>query len=228
MMKIENIIRRILREQEQEKLSELPPFDDFFDNDWNLALGFMNRYPNKKFYHLGDLNLRKIDIESLRNLVSVEGNLDLRSCENLQSLGNLEYVGGNLYLRYTKIETLGNLVRVEGDLNSAFCQNLESLGNLEYVGDGLDLFDCENLKSLGNLVRVGGYLGLYNCKNLKSLANLNYVGDSLDLMLCQNLESLGNLEYVGGFLNLRRTPLSEKYTEEEIRNMVEVDGKIFM
>jgi len=36
------------------------------------------------------------------------------------------------------------------------------------------------------------------------------------------------LEYVGGGLDLSGTPLSEKYTEEQIRNMVEVVGNIFM
>jgi hypothetical protein len=164
-MKIENIIRKVLREQEEEKLSELPPFDDFFDSDWNLVLNFMNRYPNKKFYYPGDLNLEESDIKSLGNLVRVEGDLNLA---------------------YSKIETLGNLVRVDGNLN------------------------------------------LFNSKNLESLENLNYVGDALDLYGCKNLKSLGNLEYVGGWLDLRDTPLEEKYTEEGIRNMVEVDGKIYL
>jgi hypothetical protein len=36
--------------------------------------------------------------------------------------------------------------------------------------------------------------------------------------------SLGNLTSVGGTLDLRYTPLSEKYTEEEIRQMVNVGG----
>jgi len=142
-MKIENIIRRVLREQEEEKLFELLPIDDFFDNDWNLALNFMNRYPNKKFYYLGDLDLS-----------------------------------------YSKIETLGNLVRVEGNLDLTDTY-IETLGNLEYVGGDLDL------------------------------------GHS-------NVESLGNLKYVGSHLYLLYTLLSEKYTEEEIRDMVEVIEDIVM
>jgi hypothetical protein len=97
-MKIDNIIRKVLREQEEEKLSELPPFDDFFDSDWNLVLNFMNRYPNKKFYYPGDLILRVMDIESLGNLVRVEGDLDLEESD-IKSLGNLERVDGNLDLR---------------------------------------------------------------------------------------------------------------------------------
>jgi hypothetical protein len=185
MMKIENIIRRVLREQEEEKLSELPPIDDFFDNDWNLVLNFMNRYRNKKFYYPSDLDLTFSDIETLGNLVKVEGDLNLRKCQNFQSLGNLEYVGGNLNLRYTKIETLENL---------------------EYVGGGLNLIDTD----------------------IETLGNLEYVGDALDLFGCENLKSLGNLEYVGGYLDLSSTPLEKKYTEEEIRKMIEVDGEVYL
>jgi hypothetical protein len=33
---------------------------------------------------------------------------------------------------------------------------------------------------------------------------------------------------VGGYLYLENTPLSEKYSEEEIRQMVDVGGKIYM
>jgi hypothetical protein len=42
------------------------------------------------------------------------------------------------------------------------------------------------------------------------------------------IESLGNLTSVGGNINLYDTPLSEKYTEEEIRQMVNVDGEIYL
>jgi hypothetical protein len=37
---------------------------------------------------------------------------------------------------------------------------------------------------------------------------------------------LGNLQSVGGDLFLYKTPLSGKYTEEEIRQMVDVPGEI--
>jgi len=39
---------------------------------------------------------------------------------------------------------------------------------------------------------------------------------------------LGNLTSVGGSLFLRKTPISEKYTEEEIRSQVKVEGKIYL
>ena len=137
-MKIENIIRKVLREQE-EKLSELPPLEDFFDNDWNLALNFMNRYPNKKFYYPSDLNLTYNKFETLGNLVRVEG---------------------DLILFLSDVKTLGNLVEIKGDLDLHSCENLQSLGNLEYVGGDLSLLRNNKVQSLGNLKYVGGDLDL--------------------------------------------------------------------
>ena len=162
-MKIENIIRRVLREeQEEEKLLKIPSLK-FFNNDWNVLQMF------------------------------------------LESQGNPRYsIGGNLLLSRSKIQTLGNLVRVEGDLDLESCQNLESLENLEYVG---------------------GYLYLSE-SDIKSLGNLEYVGNHLNISRT-NIESLGNLEYVGGHLDIYKTPLEKKYSNEQIRRMVNVIGHIY-
>ena len=83
---------------------------------------------------------------------------------------------------------------------------LEKKGNPPYtLGSDLYLADTP-IKSLGNLQSVGG--------------NINLGGTPI--------ESLGNLTSVGGNINLYDTPLSEKYTEEEIRQMVNVDGEIYL
>jgi hypothetical protein len=163
-MKIENIIRRVLREEQEEQILKIPGLK-FFNNDWSILQKF------------------------------------------LESQGYPRYsIGGDLSLRYTKIETLGNLVRVEGKLDLESCQNLESLENLEYVGGNLNLLYCKNLKSIGNLEYVGGFLDLWGT----------------------DIKTLGKLEYVGGDLDLQSTPLSEKYTEDDIRKMVKVVGVIDM
>jgi len=62
---------------------------------------------------------------------------------------------------------------------------------------------------------------------IKSLGNLTSVGGSLDLAYT-SIKSLGNLTSVGGDLYLHDTPLSEKYTEEEIRQMVDVGVDIYL
>ena len=184
-MKIENIIRRILREeQEEEKILKIPGIR-YFNNDWNILQKFLESQGYPRYSIGGNLNLSRSDIKTLGNLVRVEGVLNLV---------------------YSDIESLGNLVRVEGGLNLMRCFNLQSLGNLEYVGGLFYLYGNENLQSLGNLVRVGSDLDLGSTR----------------------IETLGNLEYVGGDLNLHDTPIRIKYTEEQIRNMIEVVGEIYM
>ena len=82
-------------------------------------------------------------------------------------------------------------------------------------------------ETLGNMISVDGYLDLWNCENLTSLGSLERVDGYLDLVNCENLTSLGNLKYVGKVLYLMGTPISEMYSEREIRQMVEVKGYIY-
>jgi hypothetical protein len=225
MIKIENIIRRVLREEQEEKILKIPGIR-FFNNDWNILQKFLESQGNPRYSIGGNLDLSYSDIETLGNLVRVEGDLDLYDNESLQSLGNLEYVGGDLNLSRSDIKSLGNLVRVEGNLGLYGNESFQSLGNLEYVGGYLDL-RLSDIKSLGNLEYVGGNLDLIDT-DIETLGNLEYVGGNLHLYVCKNLKSLGNLKYVGGDLDLRHTPLLEKYTEDDIRKMIKVVGVIDM
>jgi hypothetical protein len=103
---------------------------------------------------------------------------------------------------------------------------LKSKGNPPYtIGGDLDLRRTP-IESLGNLQSVGGYLNLED-SSIESLGNLTSVGGNLYLENTP-VKSLGNLTSVGGDLVLYDTPLSEKYTEEEIRQMVYVDGDIYL
>ena len=101
---------------------------------------------------------------------------------------------------------------------------LERKGNPPYlVGGNVDL-EAYPIESLGNLQSVGGYLNLLGSP-IKSLGNLQSVGGDLDLEGTP-IESLGNLQSVGGFLDLTGTPLSI-YTREQIREMINVEGRIY-
>ena len=103
---------------------------------------------------------------------------------------------------------------------------LESEGNLPYTIDGdLDLRYSE-IKSLGNLLSVGGNLNLFETE-IKSLGNLRSVGGFIVLDFAK-IESLGNIQFVGGDLYLRVTPIARKYSEKEIRQMVNVGGDIYI
>ena len=84
------------------------------------------------------------------------------------------------------------------------------------------------LERKGNpLYSFEGYLNLRGT-NIESLGSLTSVGGSLFLNGCENLTSLGNLTSVGGILDLKRTPISRKYSRAEIRQMVKVDGDIYL
>jgi hypothetical protein len=105
-------------------------------------------------------------------------------------------------------------------------QYLERKGNPPYsIGGDLVLYKSP-IKSLGNLTSVGGNLNLRETL-IKSLGNLTSVGGSLDLNNT-SIKSLGNLTSVGGSLYLRETLISKIYTEEQIIQMIEVRGKIYM
>jgi hypothetical protein len=101
---------------------------------------------------------------------------------------------------------------------------LKHRGNPPYsIGGNLNLRHTE-IESLGNLTSVGGALEL-QFTPIESLGNLTSVGGDLYLTN-SSVTSIGKLSYVGNSLFLFDTPLSKKYTEEEIRQMVNVGGNI--
>ena len=123
----------------------------------------------------------------------------------MEKKGNPKYsIGGDLDLARTPIKSLGNLQSVGGNLY-LYGAKIKSLENLQSVGGYLDLYETP-IESLGNLQSVGGYLDLYGAK----------------------IKSLGNLQSVGGNLNLYGTPISKKYSRQEIRDMVNVNGNIYL
>jgi hypothetical protein len=106
------------------------------------------------------------------------------------------------------------LSQYEGDLTW--------LEGLVSISGYLDL-EGKKIKSLDNLQSVGGYLDIRSTQ-IKSLDNLQSVGMFL-LLGGTQIKSFGNLQSVGGNLWLNKF-LSEKYTNEEIRSMINVDGDI--
>ena len=103
---------------------------------------------------------------------------------------------------------------------------LEQRGNPPYTIDGDLILKYTPIESLGNLTSVGGSLNLTNTP-IESLGNLTSVRGNLYLQGTQ-IESLGNLQSVGDTLYLQATPLSKMYTEEQIREMVDVGGEIYL
>ena len=105
-------------------------------------------------------------------------------------------------------------------------QKVLHIPSLKFFNDDWNLLQ-KFLKSKGNPpYSISGSLDL-EFKSIESLGNLTSVGGDLDLRRTP-IESLGNLKSVGGNVFLRRTPLSTMYTIEQIRQMVDVGGEIYL
>jgi hypothetical protein len=175
----------------------------------------------------GNPNLISIPVDNL----TVEGNLNLPRCKNLQSLPDNLTVGGNLNLMYCiNLRSLPDNLKVGRNIILFNCKSLRSLpDNLRVVNGTLDLMGCKNLQSLpDNLTTIKDSFYITDNPNIQSLPDNLTVGGNLYLMECKNLQSLPKDLKVGGDLYIRSTPIAEKYTKEQIKQMCPgVKGKIF-
>ena len=110
---------------------------------------------------------------------------------------------GSLDLNKSKITKLPNDLYVDGYLNLRYCQYLTELPNNLYVG---------------------GYFNLDGCKQITDLPNNLYIGGDLVLFSSQKLIELPENLYVGRDVYIYDTLLAEKYTNEEIREIVTSKG----
>ena len=99
--------------EEEQKVLQIPGVKVF--GDWDGLQKFLESKGNPPYSLGGNLNLVGLKVESLGNLVSVEGDIYAYDTP-LKSLGSLTYVGGNLDLDGTPVESLENLTYVGGDL----------------------------------------------------------------------------------------------------------------
>ena len=114
----------------------------------------------------------------------------------------------------------------KGDLD-LYNTPITSLPNDLQVGGDLDLYKTP-ITSLPNGLQVGGSLYLLGSTKITSLPNGLKVGGDLGLSGTP-ITSLPNDLQVGGNLDLRNTPISEKYTKEQIKQIYPgVKGDIYM
>jgi hypothetical protein len=215
--------------EEELKVLHIPSLK-YFNNDWNSLQEYLESERNPPYSIGGNLFLNPYQhkIESFGNLVSVEKNLYYTGSNDLTSIGKLTSVGGTLDIQGSKnLTSLGELtsvgdsqtsLEIYANLNLSGCKKLTSLGNLTSVGDNT---------SMGGEFSIGGYLNLIGCTSLIDLGNLTSVSGNMSLS-STNIESFNKLKYVGGYLDLKNSVIKKIYSEEEIRNMVNVGGEIIM
>ena len=138
----EEQLRLIIESENKRKLFRVPV--DFLITNTDAIL---NNYKKKGFDGIivdgtlygSDLEYGYIN-EVLKNIVRVDGSLNVGVSYTLSSLYELEEVTGNLYMTSNeRIESLDKLKYVGGSLILTRCKRLESFGELKYVGGDLNI-----------------------------------------------------------------------------------------
>jgi hypothetical protein len=193
---IENILN-FLKEQEGKEIPQ-----KWVDSIKKLELiKELENYPDGiQYRHEGDLYLTNSKITKLPNDLYVGGSLRLYGCKQITELPDKLYVRGNLNLSYSNITKLPN------DL---------------YVGLDFDL-DDSNIIELPKELEVRGDLHL-NYSSIKKLPDGLHVKGHL-FLVGTSIEEIPNNLYVGKFLFLWNTPLAEKYTSDEVYEMINKNG----
>ena len=174
-------------------------------------------------------------IENILNFLKTNEDKELPrswfdSIEKLKLIERLEnHIGGiqfkhvgDLNLEGSNIRKLPKYLYVTGYLTLYDCKQLTELPDKLHVG-GSFWIDDSNITELPDYLHVGRSLDLQDCKELIKLPNGLHVGESLDLR-GTNISEIPNNLYVGVDLFIRDTPLAEKYTDEEIRNIITSKG----
>jgi hypothetical protein len=141
-----------------------------------------------------DANFNGSQVQSLGNLQSIGGNAYFKGSQ-VQSLGNLQSIGGYANFKGSPITSLGNLQSIGGNAYIEDSQ-VQSLGNLQSIG-GNAYFNGSQVQSLGNLQSIGGYAN-FNDSQVQSLGNLQSIGGYAYFEGSQ-VQSLGNLQSIGGY-----------------------------
>jgi hypothetical protein len=96
--------------------------------------------------------------------------------------------------------------------------------DIQYKHNGnLELINTPITK-LPNDLYVEGGLELNDCVKLTKLPDNLYVEGDLNLFNCRNITELPNKLYVEGFFIIVKTKLANKYSDEEIYEMVRLGG----
>lgn len=185
-------------------VAQCPPPGTIFTNQAQVD-AMASQYPNCRIFE-GNLVIQEAQagsirqLNGLRNIQELDGDLVIRLNRDLQSLGGLSA-----------------LARISGELNiqsNGQLQNLNGLGGLTYVGSQAMILSnpaLRNLDGLRNLRQVNGSFFLRKNPSLSSISGLGSLqGLAGDLIISENpsLESLAGLQSLQQLGHSQRAQLS--------------------
>ena len=168
---------------------------------------------------LKNLSLSNTKIKFLPDNLKVDGYLDLSDTE-ITSLPNNLIANGNLMMANTKIQSLPDNLKVNGlDVSNTPISVLPNRLNLTH----LDISDTK-IQSLPDDLKVSTILYAINTPIQELSKNLlkfkNWKGNQSTLKLDGSQIKTLPAELEVKYLDIENTPLSKKYTEEELRSML--------
>lgn len=231
------------RDRRINKFDKINLFQFIEDKDPEYRLPFELKWATKDPESLtaedlnvkGYLDLRDSKFTSLPDNLTVGGNLYIQSLKiktlprNLKVIGDLNAsktlisslpddleVKGGIELSHTPISSLPDNFKSNGDLGLGYT-NITSLpDNLKLIKGHLSLYDTK-ITSLPDDLKIAGSLGLGGSL-IKTLPNGLEIGNNL-IISNTDISSLPKDIKVRGNLFIRDTPLAEKYTDEQIKQM---------
>jgi hypothetical protein len=102
-------------------------------------------------------------------------------------------------------------------------RNITKLPNDLYVDGDLNLWRCKQLTKLPDKLHVEGWLDIRECSQITELPDDLFVGGWLAFPYT-NISEIPNNLYVHYDLYVYDTPLSRKYSSDEIREMITSKG----
>ena len=199
--------------------TEIATFPDSLKVSGNLNISYTKITTLPDNLELKNLSLSNTKIKFLPDNLKVDGYLDLSDTE-ITSLPNNLIVNGNLMIVNTKIQSLPDNLNVTG-LNAANTPISILPNRLKLTH--LNISDTK-IQSLPDDLKVSTSIYAINTpiqelsKNLLKFKNFKGSKSTLKLNGSQIKTLPAELEVT--YLNIENTPLSKKYTKEELRSML--------
>ena len=172
----------------------------------------------------GDLDLAAcFDLECLPEGLTVKGNLDLTECGDLVHLPEGLTVEGNLIISDSdccmRLEDLPAGLKVGGDLVLDGCEEVHELPADLEVGGKLEITNCARIKELPTGVKVGE-LSVKNCKRFEGIAEGATILGDVEISNCKGFITVPYDWHVKGNLKVESCRNFKSYFMRELR----VDG----
>jgi hypothetical protein len=223
------------------------PFGNYYFLSQSDINNFRINYPDCKDLG-GNVRIKGNDIVSLSELnrvSSIDGDLEIDSCQLLVSLAGLDSlttVGSSVYIgsndALSGLTGLNNLQTVGwgfGIRHNPLLTNLSGLDKLTSTGGGLNIEDNKRLTSLNGLDNLSSthWLQILDNPKLTSIASLNnltsIVGDLVNLWIWNNyalesLDGLHNITAVEGTVSIESNTLLKNLNG--LKKLSTVDGSL--